>query len=280
MPLIRLRRALARASLSAVALCACLAPAQAEGPGDLLVAPTRLELNGFRGTEVVLNNIGTETATYRISVELRRMTPDGELVDVDPAQANNTEKLAEEMIAYAPRRVTLAPNQPQSIRVGVRPPANLPDGEYRVHLLFRAIPDPKPVTAAQNPTGGLAIELTPIYGLTIPVIIRAGQLSAQAAIAGARLTVDDGKPAVAVELTRAGNRSLYGDVQVFKPGSSNPVVVVTGVAIYAELTHRSVVLAVPDGFKGTLAGPAIIRYVERTDEGQGKLLAEAQVTLR
>jgi P pilus assembly chaperone PapD len=280
MPFIRLRRALARASLGAVAFCSCITTANAEGPGDLLVAPTRLELNGFRGTEVVLNNIGSETATYRVSVELRRMTAEGELVDVDPTQANDAEKLAEEMIAYAPRRVTLAPNQPQSIRIGVRPPPNLPDGEYRVHLLFRAIPDPKPVTAAQSPTEALAIELTAIYGVTIPVIVRAGQLSAQAGIAGAKLTVEDGKPAVAVELTRTGNRSLYGDVQVLKPGSSNPIVVVTGVAIYAELDRRSVVLTVPDGFKGSLAGPATIRYVERTDEGPGKLLAEAQVMLR
>src|SRR5438093_13322248 len=95
MPFIRLRRALARASLGAVVLCTCLAAAQAEGPGDLLVAPTRLELNGFRGTEVVLNNIGSETATYRISVELRRMAADGDLVDVDVAQANDTEKPGE-----------------------------------------------------------------------------------------------------------------------------------------------------------------------------------------
>lgn len=280
MPFIRLRRALAQASLGAVALCTCLASAEAAGPGDLLVAPTRLELNGFRGTEVVLNNIGTETATYRVSVEMRRMTPEGELVDVKPDQATDGEKLAQEMIAYAPRRVTLAPNQPQSIRIGVRPPANLPDGEYRVHLLFRAIPPARPATAVQNVTEGLAVELTPIYGLTIPVIMRAGQLSAQANIASAKLMVEGGKPAVSVELTRSGNRSLYGDVLVLKPGSSDPVAVIRGVAIYAELDRRSVLLPVQEGFKGSLAGPATIRYVERTDEGPGKLLAETRVTLR
>ena len=44
------------------------------GVGDLLVAPTRIVLDGRKGTEVVLNNIGDEPATYRISVEFRRMT--------------------------------------------------------------------------------------------------------------------------------------------------------------------------------------------------------------
>src|SRR3546814_13560277 len=49
----------------------------ASAAGDLLVAPTRLVLDGSRGTEVVLNNIGAEPATYRISLELKRMTAAG-----------------------------------------------------------------------------------------------------------------------------------------------------------------------------------------------------------
>jgi P pilus assembly chaperone PapD len=52
------------------------------GVGDLLVAPTRIILNGSRGTEIILNNIGDDVATYRVSVELRRMTADGTPVDV------------------------------------------------------------------------------------------------------------------------------------------------------------------------------------------------------
>src|SRR5688500_9460399 len=126
----------------AASLFAYPAPAAA-GIGDLLVAPTRLVLDGRKGTEVILNNIGDEPATYRISVEFRRMTPDGGLVDVD--QPTPEDKLAEEMILFAPRRVTLAPHQPQSIRVSARAPQGLPDGEYRVHLLFRAIPPARPV---------------------------------------------------------------------------------------------------------------------------------------
>jgi hypothetical protein len=60
------------AGIAAACVSAALAAAPASAAGDLLVAPTRLELDGFRGTEVVLNNIGSEAATYRISLELRR----------------------------------------------------------------------------------------------------------------------------------------------------------------------------------------------------------------
>src|SRR5918994_1466382 len=104
-----------------------------------------------RGAEVVLNNIGEEPATYRISVEFRRMTPDGGLMEVDQPTAE--EKLAQDMIVYAPRRVTLAPRQPQSVRVSARAPQGLPDGEYRVHLLFRAIPPARPASAAPDEGG-------------------------------------------------------------------------------------------------------------------------------
>lgn len=268
-----------RAVLAAMALCLGSQPLAAQGAGDLLVAPTRIELDGFRGTEVVLNNIGTERATYRISLELRRMTPDGQLDEVDPAQANAVETAALEMIAYAPRRVTLEPNQPQSIRVGVRPPENLPDGEYRAHMLFRAIPEPKPATQASTQASGISIELRPIYGVTIPVIIRAGKLSAEAGIGKVALIEEGGRKGVALELTRTGNRSLYGDLQIVKAGM-DPVVLARGVAIYPEIDRRAVSYPVPDEVSASLAGPARVQYVERTDEGTGRVLAEAEVVLR
>ena len=120
-------------------------PTAAEaGVGDLLVAPTRVVLDGRKGAEIILNNIGDEPATYRVSVEFRRMTESGELVDVPTPTA--ADKTAEDMIIYAPRKVTLAPHEPQAIRIAARAPQGLPDGEYRVHMLFRAIPPATPVT--------------------------------------------------------------------------------------------------------------------------------------
>src|SRR3990170_3162351 len=138
-----------------------ISPARA-GIGDLLVAPTRIVLDGRRGTEIILNNIGEDEATYRVSVELRRMTTDGDLEDVS---APNAEELAAQaMILYAPRRVTLPPRQPQAIRISARAPEGLADGEYRAHLLFRAVPPPRPVTAPKE-VKGIAFELIPIYGV-------------------------------------------------------------------------------------------------------------------
>lgn len=78
----RLRNICVGLGVAASAFALSLSPAQAAG--DLLVAPTRIVLDGQRGTEIILNNIGSETATYRISLELRRMTTEGRLTEVSP----------------------------------------------------------------------------------------------------------------------------------------------------------------------------------------------------
>jgi len=246
------------------------------GVGDLLVAPTRIVLNGSRGTEIVLSNIGDDVATYRVSVELRRMKPDGMLDDV--VEASEREKIAQGMILYAPRRVTIAPNQPQTIRIAARAPAGLADGEYRAHLLFRAVPPPRPVTP-QAPVKGVSFELIPIYGVTIPVVIRMGNLSAKVGIANVALAKADGKPAVSLDLTRAGDRSVFGDVRIFKPGIKDPIAIQRGVAIYTEIGTRHMVIPLNPAVAASAAGPVTVDFVEATDSGP-VALAETKTVLR
>lgn len=271
---VRLRPSLifALALLSGVA-----APASAAG--DLLVAPTRVVLDGARGTEVILNNIDSETATYRISLELRRMKPDGTLEDIAPEAANAVEAKALAMISYAPRRVVLAPNQPQSIRIGVRAPAELPDGEYRVHMLFRAIPASRPVVAVPTEQAGVSIALTPIYGVTIPVIIRKGSLKAIAAISDARIDRSDGSPELTLSINRTGERSTYGRIRVLKAGVSKPIFEAKGIAVYPEVERRAVHIPIDDEIAAALKGAVTIQYLEEIEAG-GRMLAETQTVIR
>lgn len=269
---------------SIVAACLVAAPltllptAAEAGVGDLLVAPTRLVLDGGRGAEIILNNIGEEPATYRISVEFRRMKEDGSLEDV--AAPSPTDKVAQDMIIYAPRKVTLPPHEPQAIRIAARPPQGLPDGEYRVHMLFRAIPPANPVTpTVKEEVKGVHFQLTPIYGVTVPVIVRLGNLEAKAAIAGVHLEKKDDGRAVAVELDRSGTRSTFGEVRVLKAGVKDPIALQKGVAIYTELNKREVSIPVSGSYKGPLEGPVTVEYVEVGDDGS-HVIAQTQAVLR
>ncbi len=248
------------------------------GVGDLLVAPTRLVINGGRSSEVILNNIGDEPATYRISAEFRRMKADGTLEEVE--QPSGAENAARDMIIFAPRRVTLAPHEPQSIRIAARPPQGLADGEYRVHMLFRAVPPATPaVQPASAPAKGLSFRLIPVYGVTIPVIVRLGNLDVKAAISNVRVDQRDGKRAIVLELDRSGSRSTFGEVRVLKDGVKEPIALQRAVAVYTELNRREVAIPVEDGFAGQLSGPVTVQYVETYEDGT-KTLAETRAVLR
>lgn len=248
------------------------------GIGDLLVAPTRVVLDGRKGAEIILNNIGEEPATYRVSVEFRRMDEQGDLADVTEPSA--ADKLAEDMIVYAPRKVTLAPREPQSIRIAARAPQGLPDGEYRVHMLFRAIPPATPVAQPTDASAkGVSFKLTPIYGVTIPVIVRLGNLQATGAIADVRLEKKDGQAAVAMDLSRAGQRSTFGEVRVLKAGVKDPIALQRGVAVYTEISKRHLSIPIAPTYKGEVAGPVTVQYVETFDDGS-RVLAETQAVLR
>lgn len=267
------------AAALAASLFAFSGPAQA-GVGDLLVAPTRIVLDGRKGAEIILNNIGEEPATYRVSIEFRRMTEEGGLEDV--AQPTAADQKAADMIVYAPRRVTLAPRVPQAIRIAARPPQGLPDGEYRVHLLFRAIPPATPViqAAANQPEKGLRFQLTPVYGVTIPVIVRLGNLQATAGIANVHVSKGpDGKPVVSLDLSRSGARSTFGEVRVLKAGVKDPIALQKAVAVYTEVNRRRVDVPVSPSFKGELAGPVTVQYVETFDDGS-HVIAETRAVLR
>ncbi len=267
-------------SLFTAAALACVGYAPAAfAAGDLLVAPTRVVLDGRRGAEVILNNIGSEEATYRISLELRRMGDNGRLEDLLPEEANEKEKAALEIIRFAPRRVTLPPNQPQSIRVGMQGTEALPDGEYRAHMLFRAIPKTADATAEDAPSNGLKINLIPVYGVTIPVIVRKGDLKATAAIANAVIARDNDGQTLQFALSRQGDRSVFGEVHVTRPGVAEPLLVAKGIAVYPELDARIVSLPLDAQAAAKMTGDVVISYYEAPEAGGG-LIAQLRTVLR
>lgn len=265
----------ARVALVAPALILA-APSAEAGVGDLLVAPTRIVLDGRRGTEIILKNIGDDVATYRVSVEFRRMGEDGRLADVETP--NDKEKAAEEMILFAPRKVVLPPDQPQAIRLSARAPQGLPDGEYRVHMLFRAIPAPQPVTQTKQ-VEGVAFQLRPIYGVTIPVIVRLGNLEAKAGLSNIRKVTDGGKPAISLDISRSGSRSTFGEIRVLKAGIEKPIAMAAGIAVYTEVGQRSVTVPIDPAQAANASGQVTVKYIEPTDTGP-VTIAETSAVLR
>lgn len=278
---IRITRFITRTLLPVIATAAMFMPGSLAAQGDLLVAPTRVILDGSRGTEVILSNIGTAEATYRIGLELRRMNGDGKLQEVSEDEVNEIEQAALGMIRYAPRRIRLAPGQPQAIRISARPGAELPDGEYRVHMSFKAIPEARPVAPsdADAPASGISIKLIPIYGVTIPIIVRKGRLEAIAAIQNPQIAAGpDGQDVLTLSIARQGGGSTYGEIRVMKQGSDEPIYLARGVAVYSELSERTVRMGLNAEQAAVMRGPVRIEYRQMPEKG-GDLIAAVDTVI-
>nr|WP_166177733.1 molecular chaperone [Altererythrobacter segetis] len=271
-------RTILKTSLAGLSGLALLAPSAGVAQGDLLIAPTRLVLDGRRGGEVILSNMGSEEETYRVSLELRRMDVNGNLEPVEEAQANASEKAALAMIRYAPRRVTLPPSQPQSIRISARPDADLPDGEYRVHMSFAALPKVRAVTDVPADKSGIAINLIPVYGIVMPIIIRKGELTVTAGIANPRIVHGPKGDEFTVDMTRSGNESIYGDLLVYRQGAKDPAFTARGIGVYPEIGARHATFELTPEQAAAMKGPARIEFREAVENG-GALIAAVDGTL-
>ncbi len=224
-------------------------PALAEGLGDLTLTPTRVVFEGrMRTAQVSLVNRGTAATTYRVTFIQKRMHEDGhfeELAEPGPGQ-----RFADRLIRYSPRQVVLGPGESQTVRLMLRKPADLAAGEYRSHLLFQAVPPEEAgidVESLELGSDEIGIRLMPIFRITIPVIVRHGELEASARLAEVSLergAEENVAPVLALSLERRGSRSLCGDLTVtWIPEDGTPAAVVgevKGFAVYASSTVRNV----------------------------------------
>jgi len=269
--------------LSIVALAAALpyAPARAE----LMLHPTRLVFEkNQRAAQIELINNGTQPATYRISVVNRRMTEGGQFEAADTP--NPDERFADAMLRFSPRQVTLQPGTAQTVRVMLRKPADLADGEYRSHLQFEKLPDADGADSINRQApgaSGIGVVLNALVGASVPVIVRQGTTSAQVSLAGLALDAAASKePTLQLRFERAGSSSVYGDVAVsFTPQGGQPQTLaqVGGIAVYTPNRTRQAALPlqVPVGVR-LAHGQLTVVYRERVDAG-GAVLAQAHLDL-
>lgn len=253
--------------------------------GGLLVAPTRLVFEGRQRTgQLTLVNTGAETATYRISLIRLRMTETGGFRPVQ--EPDSAELFADTLVRFSPRRVELPPNVPQTVRLQLRLPADLPPGEYRSHLLFRAVPVSEPEDSARSePATDLQLTLRAVYGVSIPIIVRHGALVAGVSLSDPRVErVPDAEPPtrLTVTLNRSGDRSVYGDLRAALVREGQPDLVVgvaRGLAVYTPNTRRTCVL--PLRLPPSLDPRARLRVRFESASGATEVPpAEASVALR
>jgi len=221
-----------------------LSPGIIKAQGDLLITPRRVVFEGNkRSMDISLANIGKDTATYNISLVQIRMTEDGGFETI--TEPDEGQSFASPYIRFFPRTVTLKPDEAQTVKIQAVRTGDLAPGEYRSHLYFRATPKEKPLgeeSPEQQEQATISIKLVPVFGITIPVIIKVGTPTVNVTLSDLALTFEnDTLPRLSFVFNRTGDYSVYGDIEVdhIAPGGTVTTVgLAKGVAVYTPNTRR------------------------------------------
>jgi len=218
---------------------------EAFAQGDLLITPRRVVFEGSkRSMDLNLANTGKDSATYAISLIQIRMKDDGgfeNITEPDPGQ-----NFADKNLRFFPRSVILAPGEAQSIKVQTLNTNKLKPGEYRSHFYFRAVPKQNALgeETPDTNTTSISVKITPIFGITIPAIIRVGETNVKVSITDLSFrNVNDTIPAFSFTLNRTGDNSVYGDLSVdhiSTQGKITRVATANGVAVYTPNSIRKI----------------------------------------
>jgi len=242
-----------------------------------------------RSAVVTVINNSKEQRTYRLSWRHFKMTKDKALVAISDDELPEGLRPSKDMIRFSPRRFTLPSKSSQQVRMMLRTPAGIPDGEYRSHLAI--IPE-APVQPYGDRREGTQLKssqkagavLTMLAGASIPIIVRKGSLSADVKIEELSARRSGNTININFMVNRTGGKSVYGRLAFVCNAGANETLLkfIRGYTIYAEVSGRR------GSYKETLLAPETgcstltARYQETdTPEGPlGNILAEATVAVQ
>jgi P pilus assembly chaperone PapD len=234
--------------------------------GALVLNPNRIVFEGRdRKAELLVNNPSDETQTYRVTFENMVMLDDGKYQNVKEKDKNG--KYSEDYIRYSPRTFTVEPRASQTVRLMLRKSKNMEDGEYRSHMKVSVVPKAEAPKIQESDSVNINIQVH--YGITIPVIVRKGDLSYKTELESFEIvdTEREGYKKLKARINRVGDRSVYGDISLIhydSSGKSTVLKFLPGVSIFTPNTHRNFDLdfEVPEGVDLS-EGKVEVKYVDR-----------------
>ena len=214
---------------------------------NLLITPLQVVMEGRdRSTEITLVNPSENTNTYRLGwVQLKQVQGTGGYIkSTDEERAAETD--LEDFAVFSPRQVTLKPDEKQVVRVGIRRPAELADGEYKSHLRFEIVPELsiRKNTLKDPGDGKIQLGVKMMASYSIPIIYRSGDYDAQFDIGQPSFSVNPKNNRIIVNLpiTRTGKHGAVGQINIFhKPnsGGEEKLIAQQGNAnIFNDITRR------------------------------------------
>lgn len=231
---------------------------------DIMIMPVYAVFSDrSRNEDITLVNTSNEEAVFRLGWAYQRQNEDSTYTQqdtpIDPAFD------FQKSVFFSPRQVTLPPGGKQNVRLSLRRPADLPDGEYHAHLRMQRLSPGETIIGGGAPRGeGVSIGLSVNIGFAIPVFVRIGKYDATASITDP-VFIPAGKagafPKFQMYLDRTGKHGTMGKVEIFwtpPGGSEKKIGNLNNVNVFTEITRRRVQVTLTE--KNVVGGTVRVVY--------------------
>lgn len=244
---------------------------------DLTVMPIRVLFDEReRSEELTIINTSQKTNTYRLEWGYRRMKEEGgyEHVDgpLDPVFDANKH------MVFSPRQVTIAPGENQRVRLSLRRPPDLPDGEYRAHLMMKKIANgSEPKIGKGKSESGMSFQMGTNVGFSIPVIVRQGAYDGGATLSDPEFIAParpEDSHSLYMTVNRTGIHSIVFSLKAYwtPPGEEERMVgQINNVNIFTEIPKRRVGVVLTEN---NITSGTMRIVMEGVDELRGRVLDE------
>lgn len=246
---------------------------------QLMITPLQVVMEGReRSTEIILINTTDRTNTYNLVWEQNEQNPETGRYITD--ERDEGEIWLQDIAVFTPRRVTLEPREKQTVRIAVRRPADLPDGEYKSHLQFKVVPNPIP--PSQDPSLGeneVSLGVQVNVSFVIPIVYRAGDYDLNVDLGTPSFEVNEktGNLKIEVPVERSGIHGVMGEVHVYHTplsGGQETMIGALGNAnMFPEISRRT--FSVPTQIQGLAPGTMRIDFLKAENDEKEILTSRA-----
>jgi P pilus assembly chaperone PapD len=159
-----------------------------------------------------------------------------------PDEVSNS---ASKLLRFSPKRVSIQPNQNQTVRITSRRKPNIVDGEYLSHLKIDCIEETNP-----NEKQVEQITIKPKFIYYIPLQIRAGKLNATTGFENIKISSQQGRDIISFDHIRSGTRSVVGDIKIIEKDSGEVLGNIKNTVVYMPFNKKSHSVALSKQPKG------------------------------
>lgn len=261
--------------MTCAAFLACIISVAAlPAVADMMLMPVRITFkDGDRMKTLSVFNTSVTQGLYRLELVNKKQVTSGGFVNLKPEEKPQYD--LSEMVVYSPRQISLDAQGKQAIRLSLRRPPDLPDGEYRTYARLTRVSKEKTEHDAGIKPGNAQAKVGINVGFAVPVVLRKGKYDTTAKLRNPQMMAPDPKKKdkrtrVKVEIARTGKYSAMGRIELtwVPPGGGDEVKIgeLNGVNIYPELDMREALVPIQNN---AIAGGQIkiTYYGDDADKG-------------